>query len=146
MTSLPEDQLTTQAATGLELPYKQFGKPYKLTYEFADAMLRRRTEELRGEDEELNVYMIGGKYSNPGAGNTPDFGADMTDNPLSDIWGANAYGWDSILVRTGVYPGGEPSHAPTMIADDVELAVEWALKREAERERERVRGVEAVGA
>lgn len=40
------------------------------------------------------------------------------------------YGWNSILLRTGVYAGGEPAHAPTFIADDVELAVEWAIKRE----------------
>lgn len=49
---------------------------------------------------------------------------------VTDIWGANMYGWNSILLRTGVYAGGEPAHAPTFIADDVELAVEWAIKRE----------------
>lgn len=48
----------------------------------------------------------------------------------SDIWGANKCGWDSILLRTGVYAGGEPSHKPTMICDDVELAVEWAIENE----------------
>jgi hypothetical protein len=29
-----------------------------------------------------------------------------------------------------VYGGGEPSHKPTIIADDVGVAVEWAIKRE----------------
>lgn len=53
---------------------------------------------------------------------------------MSDICGANNYGWNSVLLRTGVYKGGEPAHKPTMIADDVELAVEWALKREREAE------------
>lgn len=50
--------------------------------------------------------------------------------PPADIWGANNYGWNSVLVRTGVYPGGEPSHKPTFIADDVELAVQWAIENE----------------
>ncbi|WOO77237.1 putative CDP-alcohol phosphatidyltransferase class-I family protein [Vanrija pseudolonga] len=100
------------AATGLPLPFTQYGKPHRPTYEFADKMLRRRADELRGPGaESLNVYMIG-------------------DNPLSDIWGANNYGWNSVLVRTGVYPGGEPSHKPTFIADDVELAVQWAIENE----------------
>ncbi|RSH78616.1 uncharacterized protein EHS24_002345 [Apiotrichum porosum] len=100
-----------KAATGLDLPFTQIGKPHHLTYEFADSMLTRHTKQLRGVDQDLNVYMIG-------------------DNPMSDIWGANMYGWNSILLRTGVYAGGEPAHAPTFIADDVELAVEWAIKRE----------------
>lgn len=55
------------------------------------------------------------------------------DNPLSDIDGANRYGWKSVLLRTGVYAGGEPAKKPTMIADDVELAVEWAWKNELKR-------------
>lgn len=47
-----------------------------------------------------------------------------------DIDGANRYGWDSVLVRTGVYPGGEPAKKPAFIADDAELAVDWAWRRE----------------
>ena len=58
----------------------------------------------------------------------------IPDNPESDILGANQYKsptgsqWSSILVRTGVYPGGEPVHKPTVIVEDVWEAVEWALK------------------
>lgn len=100
-----------KAATGFDLPFTQIGKPHRVTFEFAESMLRRRVKELRGADQDLNVYMIG-------------------DNPLSDIWGANNFGWDSILLRTGVYQGGEPSHIPTAICDDVELAVDWAFKNE----------------
>jgi len=54
------------------------------------------------------------------------------DNPESDIAGANAARWKSILVRTGVYdPGqGPPSHHPTHEVEDVEQAVQWALGQE----------------
>ena len=52
----------------------------------------------------------------------------------SDILGANSYEspvgsrWSSILVRTGVYSGGEPTHQPTVIVDDVYAAVQWAVE------------------
>ena len=65
------------------------------------------------------------------------------DNPESDIQGANNYRsrggdteWASVLVRTGVWDprrGGEPRHAPKMIADDIKAAVDWALKQEGWR-------------
>jgi ribonucleotide monophosphatase NagD (HAD superfamily) len=48
----------------------------------------------------------------------------------SDIAGAVAHGWNSILLRTGVYQGGEPSYPATTIADDVEKGVLWAIERE----------------
>ena len=53
----------------------------------------------------------------------------------SDIRGANTFDspfgteWQSILVRTGVYQGEEPSWKPNFIANDVYDAVEWALKQ-----------------
>lgn len=54
------------------------------------------------------------------------------DNPESDIAGANAAGWKSILVHTGVYDPhrGPPSHQPTHQAGDVAEAVRWALEQE----------------
>lgn len=57
------------------------------------------------------------------------------DNPESDIRGANLHGWDSILVRTGVYKDdqGEPKYKPTTIVDDVLAGVHWAMKREADK-------------
>jgi FMN phosphatase YigB (HAD superfamily) len=57
------------------------------------------------------------------------------DNPESDIAGANAAGWDSVLVKTGVYDPfqGTPTHLPTHVAEDVEEAVKWAIKRELKR-------------
>ncbi len=57
------------------------------------------------------------------------------DNPAADIAGANAHGWESILLRTGVYKGGIPAHEPTRIAEHVGEGVMWALQREIERNR-----------
>ncbi|KAJ7039158.1 HAD-hyrolase-like-domain-containing protein [Mycena alexandri] len=51
------------------------------------------------------------------------------DNPESDIAGANAANWQSVLVKTGVFSGGKPSHEPTHQAEDVEEAVRWAITR-----------------
>ncbi|WWD18993.1 TIGR01456 family HAD hydrolase [Kwoniella shandongensis] len=107
-----------KATTGLELPYKQFGKPFKATYDFSELSLRRYLSSVgRNPDIPLNVYMVG-------------------DNPASDIAGANAHGWSSILVRTGVFSdenGETPEHKPTVIMDDVEKGVEWAIRRETGR-------------
>ncbi|WVR07444.1 TIGR01456 family HAD hydrolase [Kwoniella sp. DSM 27419] len=104
--------------TGLDLPYVQYGKPFKATYDFSELMLRRYLASVgRDPNGPMNVYMVG-------------------DNPLSDIAGANAHGWSSILLRTGVFrdPNGErPEHEPTVICDDVEKGVEWAIEHELRR-------------
>jgi ribonucleotide monophosphatase NagD (HAD superfamily) len=56
-----------------------------------------------------------------------------SDNPESDIAGANAVTWSSVLVHTGVYDParGDPIHPPTYQAADVEEAVKWAIRRES---------------
>jgi HAD superfamily hydrolase (TIGR01456 family) len=94
------------------------GKPHELTYAFAESQLLRNRARIFASDNLpplRRVFMIG-------------------DNPESDIRGANSYrskhgsDWQSILVRTGVYRGGEPTWTPRVIVDDVKKAVEWALK------------------
>jgi len=102
------------ALTGSRYPYVQFGKPTIATYKFAEKMMLQYLEQAYGPTQKLpNMYMVG-------------------DNPESDIAGANAAGWSSVLVRTGVYDPqqGLPSHKPTHEADDVENAVKWVLERE----------------
>lgn len=104
---------------GIELKKTMIGKPYQGTYEFAERQLLRNRSAIFGGAADLpplqKVYMIG-------------------DNPESDIRGANSYRsqvgstWHSILVRTGVYSGGEPVWSPQTITDDVQKAVEWGLK------------------
>ena len=48
-----------------------------------------------------------------------------------DIAGANAAGWASVLVHTGVFrpEQGSPTHRPTCQATNVEEAVAWAIER-----------------
>jgi len=107
-------QAVFRALTGNEYPYVQFGKPTKATYEFAEQVLKAQIEELYGSINMLpNIYMIG-------------------DNPESDIAGANAAKWSSILVNTGVFDPtqGLPTYSPTYFAQDVEEAVLWAVERE----------------
>ncbi|CAK5265587.1 unnamed protein product [Mycena citricolor] len=108
-------QAVFKELTGSEYPHVQLGKPTRATYEFASTVLQERIEKMysfRGALPE--VYMVG-------------------DNPESDIAGANAAGWNSILVKTGVYSGGEPTHVPTHYAENVEEAVKWAIQREFEK-------------
>ncbi|OXG86108.1 HAD hydrolase [Cryptococcus neoformans A2-102-5] len=104
-----------KATTGLDLTYTQYGKPFKATYDFSELSLRRYLASVgRDASVPLHVYMVG-------------------DNPASDIAGANAHGWSSILVRTGVFHdthGEKPAFQPTVIADNVEKGVEWAIGRE----------------
>lgn len=66
--------------------------------------------------------------------------------PSSDIAGANAAQWNSVLVHTGVYDPsqGPPSHKPTQEADDVEQAVKWAIDLELKRYPESLRTHSAV--
>lgn len=100
--------------TGSAYPYVQYGKPTKATYDFAEQVLRALLDKEYGFGHSMpRIYMIG-------------------DNPASDITGANAAGWASILVKTGVYDPkqGRPSSQPTHEAEDVEEAVQWAIKRE----------------
>ncbi|KAJ5239643.1 hypothetical protein N7468_004262 [Penicillium chermesinum] len=104
---------------GIELQKTVIGKPYQRTYEFAELQMLRNRSKVFGSIADQTplqqVYMVG-------------------DNPESDIRGANSYrsphgsSWKSILVRTGVYPGGEPAYVPTTIADNVQKGVHWALQ------------------
>ncbi|KAL4074323.1 HAD-like domain-containing protein [Scleroderma citrinum] len=101
-------QAVFKAMTGATYPYVQFGKPTEATYTFVARILSRYSG-----DSVPTVYMIG-------------------DNPESDIAGANAAGWKSVLVHTGVYNPqyGPPKHKPTHETQDVEQAVLWALEQE----------------
>lgn len=90
-----------------------FGKPERATYKFAERTLAHQAQSLVGRGVLTSTYMVG-------------------DNPASDISGAARYGWNSVLVRTGVWNDeqGQPSPAPTLVVDDVEQAVALALRRE----------------
>lgn len=94
----------------IDLEYKQYGKPYAVTYEYADNLLQQLMKKKSNSTENPMVVMVG-------------------DNPDSDIQGANNFGWQSALVRTGVYKHGIPKHEPSVIVDNVLKAVEWAIEQ-----------------
>lgn len=78
-----------KALTGVELERVVYGKPELATYKYADEVIASWMDMLHGEERvPENIYMIG-------------------DNPASDIVGGNMYGWNTCLVRTGVFQGGE---------------------------------------
>lgn len=80
------EALYKQMTGGAQLESTIIGKPFKLTYDYADSVLRKWKKDYYGGSDAPfeKVYMVG-------------------DNPASDIMGANNYGWESLLVRTGVF-------------------------------------------
>ncbi|KAI9591571.1 HAD-like domain-containing protein [Syncephalis fuscata] len=99
--------------TGKKLEYTLFGKPETVTYRYAEQLLRQQLPMQDLSIKPLHVYAIG-------------------DNPASDIAGARKYGWNSILVRTGVFQGqdNDVNHPATHVAAHVDDAVQWAFERE----------------
>lgn len=78
-----------KACTGIELERVVYGKPERATYTYADEVFSSWMGDIHGEARlPKNIYMVG-------------------DNPQSDIIGGNMYGWNTCLVRTGVFQGGE---------------------------------------
>ncbi|KAF9935898.1 hypothetical protein BGZ67_002883 [Mortierella alpina] len=107
-----------QHLTGQELEYTSFGKPLNTTYKYAEALLDKIAPlqaGLDGQPSKRTVYAVG-------------------DNPYADIAGANGYGWNSVLVKTGVYmPKGFENHhlhPATAVVDHVEDAVRWIIAKE----------------
>jgi HAD superfamily hydrolase (TIGR01456 family) len=101
--------------TGVELERVVYGKPELATYKYADEVMASWIEVIHN-DERLpkNIYMIG-------------------DNPQSDIIGGNMYGWNTCLVRTGVYQGeGNDKENPASfgVFNNVLEAVQAALRKE----------------
>ncbi|KAF9941280.1 hypothetical protein BGZ65_004306 [Modicella reniformis] len=109
--------------TGHSLEYTLFGKPMTTTYQYAESVLNKIAPPIHygidGTPKPRTVYAIG-------------------DNPYADIAGANAYGWQSVLVRTGVFvPEGNENHhthPATAVVDDVEDAVRWIISKEIRKE------------
>ncbi|OCL06191.1 HAD-superfamily hydrolase [Glonium stellatum] len=104
-----------KALTGVDLERVVYGKPELATYKYADEVIAGWMEQIHN-DERLprNIYMIG-------------------DNPASDIIGGNMYGWNTCLVRTGVYQGeGNDDQNPASfgVFENVLEAVQAACRKE----------------
>lgn len=104
-----------KALTGEDLERVVYGKPELATYKYADEVIASWMEQIHN-DERLpnNIYMIG-------------------DNPASDIIGGNMYGWNTCLVRTGVFQGGdndEENPASFGVFKNVLESVQTAIRKE----------------
>ncbi|KAI7383886.1 cat eye syndrome critical region protein 5 precursor, partial [Hortaea werneckii] len=104
-----------KAMTGEDLERVVYGKPEGATYKYADEILMQWMDIIHNEERlPENVYMIG-------------------DNPASDIIGGNNYGWNTCLVRTGVFQGGENDEmnpANFGVFKNVLEAIKTAMKKE----------------
>lgn len=104
-----------KALTGEDLERVVYGKPELATYKYADEVITSWMETIHGEEKlPSHIYMVG-------------------DNPASDIVGGNAYGWNTCLVRTGVFQGGdndENNPASFGVFKHVLDAVKTAVKKE----------------
>lgn len=106
---------------GVKLSKTVIGKPFELTYKFAERrLIEHRNDIFKGQGlgQLKTVYMVG-------------------DNPESDIRGANTYrsdlgtDWHSILVKTGVWQEHtEPTWMPRDRVQGVWDAVRLAVERE----------------
>lgn len=104
-----------KSLTGVELERVVYGKPELATYKYADEVIASWMEQIHN-DEKLpsNIYMVG-------------------DNPASDIIGGNMYGWNTCLVRTGVYQGeGNDKENPASfgVFKNVLEVVQTAIRKE----------------
>ncbi|KAF2828611.1 HAD-superfamily hydrolase [Ophiobolus disseminans] len=104
-----------KSLTGVDLERVVYGKPELATYKYADEVIASWMDTIHN-DERLpkNIYMIG-------------------DNPASDIVGGNNYGWNTCLVRTGVFQGGENDEenpASFGVFVNVLEAVKTAIRKE----------------
>ncbi|CDS02191.1 hypothetical protein [Sporisorium scitamineum] len=108
--------------TGREMQSTVFGKPYRITYDYANELLR---QHLINTASPTSTTAEAAKLVGPSAWM-------VGDNTESDIKGAVDFGWSSALVRTGVYKdhNGPPNYTPTILVDNVEQAVIQAIQRE----------------
>ncbi|KDE09526.1 HAD-superfamily subfamily IIA hydrolase [Microbotryum lychnidis-dioicae p1A1 Lamole] len=108
------------------------GKPTSHTYKYASSLLSHHVRSLSNPHTHSSSESLHEAVVNSDAGPIEGNVYMLGDNPASDIAGANAFGWESILVRTGVFRGDvkDAEHRPTIVKDDVWEGVKWALQRE----------------
>lgn len=94
---------------GRELQDLTIGKPWSISFSYAEFVLNHQWSKIIGNTTTA---------SSPLSAKVHDFGSKpidqlvekvymVGDNPESDIRGGNDYGWETILVKTGVYKDGD---------------------------------------
>ncbi|KAH3686632.1 hypothetical protein WICPIJ_002382 [Wickerhamomyces pijperi] len=110
---------------GKELNRTVLGKPTKIAYDYAHSILINRSIQISGTGGPLRVAKLGESITQSPLKSVYMIG----DNPASDIIGGFNYGFETGLVRTGVYRDGDVLPCkPTVIGDDVLSVVTQALK------------------
>ncbi|KAI5966284.1 uncharacterized protein KGF55_000593 [Candida pseudojiufengensis] len=108
------------------------GKPFKLQYDFAHHILIDWNKKLESNEVNDDIQKL------PKLGEIPETTPFkkiymVGDNPESDIKGANDHGWESILLRTGVFQDEDYDSIiakPTVgVFDNVEDAVKYVLNK-----------------
>lgn len=95
--------------------------------ELSTVRIRYSLKHLRSQSRDLATFTLTNRICFA-------WHSAVGDNPYADIAGANGYGWNSVLVKTGVYmPKGFENHhvhPATAVVDHVEDAVRWIIAKE----------------
>jgi len=105
-----------ETVTKTPLEVRFCGKPFSITYRFAEKMLAEQADKLQVP--------------------RPTSFVGVGDNPASDIRGARNAGasWSSVLVKTGVWTAhldqvnNDPTDPADFVTDDISTATEYILK------------------
>lgn len=123
------NSLYSEVNDGERLVDTVIGKPTKLTYDFAHHILIDWRQKLL-DNKSFSTHQLLPELGSPPSSSPFKHVYMVGDNPASDIIGAYKYGWDSCLVKTGVYREGDKLPCkPTMIVENVLEAVVRSLER-----------------
>lgn len=115
-----------QEIHGKPLNMTILGKPTKVAYDYAHHVLLTRSLKLMGASVEGVNHQFGKEVE----GSHMKQVFMVGDNPASDIIGGHNYGWNTALVRTGVWRDGDKLPCwPTIVGDDVFAVVSAGLKK-----------------
>lgn len=117
---------------GAKLESTIMGKPFKVLYDYAHNVLidwKKKIDQGKTSDQNQILPEL---YSSPSS--LPFEKIYMVgDNPASDIKGANDNGWESLLLRTGVFKDEDwetaVAHPTAGLFDNVHDAVQSALNQ-----------------
>ncbi|QPG74817.1 hypothetical protein FOA43_002153 [Brettanomyces nanus] len=130
---LAVESLYSKMNDGMPLQSLTLGKPYKVSYDYAYHILIDWREKLLSGNTDSDVCLP--ELNDPPIKSPFKHVYMVGDNPESDILGGNDYGWNTILVRTGVYKDGDFVTNPALpqpnfgIVDNVKEAVKIALEK-----------------
>jgi len=123
------ERLQALGLSGSEISHReenrwiQLGKPMPNQYHFAerkmDQVLQSQSPRGAGKTCIDHFYMIGDNHATDIAGSTACNKIAMSDPTKRN--------WQSVLVRTGVWKNGLPTHGATIIKDNAKLAMEWII-------------------